>query len=408
MPRGFGMLEERRGVRDAGVGEHHVEASVLGDDAIDESLHLAGVTHVHAHREGAPTAAADFFGDEVGAGGVDVADRDRRALGGEQPRRRAPDAGRATRVRRHPSLQPHGAASILACPRSREATMNAIVFAQTGRPEVLTLAEVPKPDARPGMVLIRVHAIGVNFADTRFRQGTYVVKPKLPDTPGMEAAGVVEAVGEGVSDVRPGMRVAAFTVKSYADYCQAPASMVLPLPDFVSDVEGAAFPIQVLTAYHLLHTADATGPGRTVLVHSAAGGVGLAAPRRGPHPRRGGEADVRGGPALPGVLRASRSLRPRRRTDRAARRRPAVREVAEGQRLHAADGDAELPRQDARERRALLRAPARRPADAAHRQDVRPRRRGGGASLPRIAAVDGQAHPDPVSRDHPHPQRSAP
>jgi len=155
--------------------------------------------------------------------------------------------------------------------------MNAIVFAQTGGPEVLTLAEVPKPDARPGMVLIRVHAIGVNFADTRFRQGTYVVKPKLPDTPGMEAAGVVEAVGEGVSDVRPGMRVAAFTVKSYADYCQAPASMVLPLPDFVSDVEGAAFPIQVLTAYHMLHTADATGPGRTVLVHSAAGGVGLAA-----------------------------------------------------------------------------------------------------------------------------------
>jgi len=155
--------------------------------------------------------------------------------------------------------------------------MNAIVFAQTGGPEVLTLAEVPKPDARPGMVLIRVHAIGVNFADTRFRQGTYVVKPKLPDTPGMEAAGVVEAVGEGVSDVRPGMRVAAFTVKSYADYCQAPASMVLPLPDFVSDVEGAAFPIQVLTAYHMLHTADATGPGRTVLVHSAAGGVGSIA-----------------------------------------------------------------------------------------------------------------------------------
>ena len=102
---------------------------MLGDDAIDEGLHLAGVTHVHAHREGAPTAAADFFGEEVGAGGVDVADRDRRALGGEQPRRRAPDAERAACDRRHPSLQPHGAASILACPRSREATMNAIVFA---------------------------------------------------------------------------------------------------------------------------------------------------------------------------------------------------------------------------------------------------------------------------------------
>jgi NADPH2:quinone reductase len=155
--------------------------------------------------------------------------------------------------------------------------MRAIVFEQTGGPEVLALAEVPKPDVRPGMVLIKVHAIGVNFADTRFRQGTYVVKPKLPDTPGMEAAGVIEAVGEGVTDLRPGQRVTAFTVKSYAEYCQAPASMAIPLPDFVDFVQGAAFPIQVLTAYHMLHTADAVGPGRTVLVHSAAGGVGLAA-----------------------------------------------------------------------------------------------------------------------------------
>jgi NADPH2:quinone reductase len=155
--------------------------------------------------------------------------------------------------------------------------MKAIVFAQTGGPEVLTLGDVPKPDVRPGMALIKVHAIGVNFADIRFRQGTYVAKPKLPDTPGMEAAGVIEAVGEGVTDLRPGMRVAAFTVKSYAEYCQAPEPMVIPLPDSVSFVEGAAFPIQVMTAYHMLHTADSTGPGKTVLVHSAAGGVGLAA-----------------------------------------------------------------------------------------------------------------------------------
>jgi NADPH2:quinone reductase len=94
--------------------------------------------------------------------------------------------------------------------------MKAIVFTQTGGPEVLALSDVPKPEVRPGMVLIKVHAIGVNFADTRFRQGTYVVKPKLPDTPGMEAAGVIEAVGDGVTDLRVGQRVAAFTVKSYA------------------------------------------------------------------------------------------------------------------------------------------------------------------------------------------------
>jgi NADPH2:quinone reductase len=155
--------------------------------------------------------------------------------------------------------------------------MKAIVFAEMGGPEVLTLGDVPKPQARPGGVLIKNHAIGVNFADTRFRQGTYVVKPKLPDTPGMEAAGVIEAVGEGVTDFRPGARVAAFTSRAYAEYCVSPASMVIPLPESVSFVVGAAFPIQVLTAYHMLHTADATGPGRSVLVHAAAGGVGLAA-----------------------------------------------------------------------------------------------------------------------------------
>jgi NADPH2:quinone reductase len=155
--------------------------------------------------------------------------------------------------------------------------MKAIVFAELGGPEVLTLGDVPRPDVRPGGVLIRSYAIGVNFADTRFRQGTYVVKPRLPDTPGMEAAGVIEAVGEGVTEFRPGARVAAFTSRAYAEYCVSPATMVVPLPEVVSFVDGAAFPVQALTAYHLLHTADTTGPGRSVLVHAAAGGVGLAA-----------------------------------------------------------------------------------------------------------------------------------
>ena len=155
--------------------------------------------------------------------------------------------------------------------------MKAIVFAQTGGPEVLAQADVPKPDVRAGGVLIKNHAIGVNFADTRFRQGTYTVKPKLPDSPGMEAAGVIEAVGDGVTNLRPGMRVAAFTSRAYAEYCVSPAFMVIPLPDSVSFVDGAAFLIQALTAYHLLHTVDSTGPGKSVLVHAAAGGVGLAA-----------------------------------------------------------------------------------------------------------------------------------
>ena len=155
--------------------------------------------------------------------------------------------------------------------------MKAIVFEKTGGPEVMALAETPKPDVRPGFVLIRTHAIGVNFADTRFRQGTYAVKPKLPDTPGLEASGVIEALGDGVKGLAPGTRVTAFTARGYAEYCLAPMDMVIPLPDAVSFVDGAAFPIQVLTAYHLLHTTGSTEPGKSVLVHSAAGGVGLAA-----------------------------------------------------------------------------------------------------------------------------------
>src|SRR2546422_7408308 len=155
--------------------------------------------------------------------------------------------------------------------------MKAIVFAEAGGPEVLALADVPRPDVRPGAVLIKSHAIGVNFADTRFRQGTSAIKPNVPDSPGMEVAGVIEAVGDGVTNLRPGMRAAAFTSRAYAEYCVSPAFMVIPLPDSVGFVDGAAFLIQVLTAYHLLHTADSTGPGRSVLVHSAAGGVGLAA-----------------------------------------------------------------------------------------------------------------------------------
>jgi NADPH:quinone reductase len=155
--------------------------------------------------------------------------------------------------------------------------MKAIVFAQTGGPEVLAQADVPKPEVRPGGVVIKNHAIGVNFADTRFRQGTYTVKPKLPDIPGMEAAGVIEAVGEGVTNLRPGMRVAAFTSRAYAEYCASPAFMAIPLPDSVSFVDGAAFLIQALTAYHLLYTVDTIRPDRSVLVHAAAGGVGLAA-----------------------------------------------------------------------------------------------------------------------------------
>ncbi len=155
--------------------------------------------------------------------------------------------------------------------------MKAIQFDQLGGPEVLKLVEMPKPEARPGTVLIRVRAAGINFADTLFRQGQYLVQPKLPDTPGLEAAGVVEAIGDGVANLKPGMRVAGLGNRMYAEYAIALAEQTIPLPDSMSFEEGAAFPIQVLTAWHMLHTSHRTGPGQTVLVHSAAGGVGIVA-----------------------------------------------------------------------------------------------------------------------------------
>jgi NADPH2:quinone reductase len=155
--------------------------------------------------------------------------------------------------------------------------MKAIVFDKLGGPEVLKIAETPKPEVKPGTVLIKVRAAGINFADTLFRQGQYVMHPQLPDTPGLEASGEIEAVGAGVTNLRSGQRVAAIGGKMYAEYALAPASQVIPVPDSISFEQAAAFPIQVLTAWHMLHTAHHTGPGQTVLVHSAAGGVGIVA-----------------------------------------------------------------------------------------------------------------------------------
>jgi NADPH2:quinone reductase len=152
--------------------------------------------------------------------------------------------------------------------------MKAIQFETLGGPEVLKLAEVAKPKPGPGMVLIKVAAAGVNFADTLFVRGQYNITPRLPDIPGMEAAGTIEEVGESVQNLRPGMRVAAIALRCYAEYCLARTSLTIPLPDSISFTDGAAFPIQVLTAYHLLHTCHRTAAGETVLIHAAAGGVG--------------------------------------------------------------------------------------------------------------------------------------
>jgi NADPH:quinone reductase len=155
--------------------------------------------------------------------------------------------------------------------------MKAIRFHETGGPDVLRYEEVERPSPGPGEALVRVHAAGVNFADTLFRRGQYLVRPELPAIPGAEASGVVESVGEGVDETIVGRRVAFLGQQCYAEYTRVNARQLIPLPDSISFEDGAAFPLQALTAYHMLYTMDEVGNGKTVLVHAAAGGVGLLA-----------------------------------------------------------------------------------------------------------------------------------
>lgn len=143
-----------------------------------------------------------------------------------------------------------------------------------GGPEVLRVEELPVPTPAAGQVLIRIEAVGVNFLDVYHRTGLYPLP--LPLTPGKEAAGVVEKVGEGVSAVRPGDRVVSESViGGYAEYALVPAERAIPLPDGVDTRQGAAVLLQGLTAHYLTQTTYPLRPGDTCLVHAAAGGVGL-------------------------------------------------------------------------------------------------------------------------------------
>src|ERR1700738_3440066 len=155
--------------------------------------------------------------------------------------------------------------------------MKAIQFDRLGGAEVMQLHDVPKPELKPGTILVKNQVITVNFGDTLFLRGEYLVKPAFPDTPGMEAAGVVDALASDVQGLTPGMRVAYIGMGAYAEYTRIRQSRAIPLPGFMNFEQGAAFPIAVLTAWHLLHSCHQTMPGQTVIVHSAAGGVGIAA-----------------------------------------------------------------------------------------------------------------------------------
>jgi NADPH:quinone reductase len=156
--------------------------------------------------------------------------------------------------------------------------MKAIQVHQFGGPEVLVLEEIPTPKPGPGEVLVHVRAAGVNPYDTYMRAGTYAVKPPLPYTPGSDAAGTVEAVGPGVTKVKPGDRV--YTAKTitgaYAEYALALESQVFLLPDKISFAQGAGLWVPYGTAYTALHHHGHARAGETLLVHGASGGVGTA------------------------------------------------------------------------------------------------------------------------------------
>jgi len=152
-----------------------------------------------------------------------------------------------------------------------------LVIPRYGPPEVLVVREAPDPPVEPGTVRIRVHAAGINFSDLLARQGLYPDAPKPPCTVGYEVAGVVDAVGEGVATPRRGEPVVATTrFGGQSELVVVPASSVFPLPAGWSAEQGAAFPVVYLTAHHLLVRVAAAQRGETVLVHAAAGGVGLA------------------------------------------------------------------------------------------------------------------------------------
>jgi len=152
--------------------------------------------------------------------------------------------------------------------------MRAIQISKTGGAEVLEYVEVPTPEAAAGQVLVKIEASGVNFIDTYLREGRYPAA--LPFVPGQEAAGIVAAVGEGVSGFREGDHVAwTGTRGTYAEYACAPASDLLHVPAGLSSEQAAAALTQGFTAHYLAYDTYAIQRGDTVLVHAGAGGVGL-------------------------------------------------------------------------------------------------------------------------------------
>jgi len=152
--------------------------------------------------------------------------------------------------------------------------MHAIRVTETGGPEKLVYQEVATPEPKAGEVLVKLAVAGVNFIDVYFRIGQY--PSPLPFTPGQEGAGVVAAVGSEVTTVKVGERVAYTSVPgSYAEYAVVPATRLVTVPDELDDKQAVAAMLQGMTAHYLSHSTYPIQRGDTILVHAAAGGVGL-------------------------------------------------------------------------------------------------------------------------------------
>lgn len=151
--------------------------------------------------------------------------------------------------------------------------MKTIRVHEYGGPDIMRLEDAPVPDPGAGMVRVKTEAIGVNFIDIYQRSGTY--KPSLPFTPGQEAAGTADVVGDGVTEFTVGDRVAyGFTLGAYAEYSIVPAEKLIPVPDEVDTRTAAALLLQGMTAHYLTHDTFRLERTHTALIHAAAGGTG--------------------------------------------------------------------------------------------------------------------------------------
>src|SRR2546421_12367732 len=157
-------------------------------------------------------------------------------------------------------------------------SVKAVLCKQYGPPETLVVEELPAPRAGPGEAVVSVKAASVNFPDVLTTQNKYQSKPPLPFSPGSELAGVVKEVGAGVAGFKPGDKVMAFTTYgAFAEEVKTDAVRLLPLPEKMDFVTGAAFLLTYATSDHALRDRGALKSGETLLVLGAAGGVGLAA-----------------------------------------------------------------------------------------------------------------------------------